>query len=145
MKELDEIRKDMQRLFDEFFEPPHRRRRFWPRPAEAGVIVPNIEMYDRKNEIVIKAELPGVNKEDIDLTVTKDSLTLRGELKQEEEINDEDYYSAEISYGSFARTIPLPVEVDSAKAKATFKNGVLQIVLPKREEVKPKEIKVEVS
>ncbi|MEW6739420.1 MAG: Hsp20/alpha crystallin family protein [Nitrospirota bacterium] len=144
LKELEEMRKDMDRLFEEFFSPITRRRRGWLKP-EMGVIVPNIEMYDRKNEIVVKAELPGVAKEDIDLTITKDSLTLKGETTKEEEVKEEDYYAAEISYGSFTRTIALPAEVDSEKAKASFKNGVLEIVLPKREEAKPKEIKIEVS
>lgn len=143
LKELEEMRKDMDRLFEDFFAPV-RRRRGWIRP-EVGVFVPNIEMYDRKNEIVVKAELPGVSKEDIDLTITKDSLTMKGEVKKEEEIKEEDYYACERSYGSFTRTIALPVEVDSEKAKASFKNGVLEIVLPKREEAKPKEIKIEVS
>ncbi|WP_333655495.1 Hsp20/alpha crystallin family protein [Dissulfurispira sp.] len=144
LKELEEMRKDMDRLFGEFFSPITRRRRGWLKP-EMGVIVPNIDMYDRKNEIVVKAELPGVAKEDIDLTITKDSLTLKGEARKEEEIKEEDYYAAEISYGSFTRTIALPAEVDSEKAKASFKNGVLEIVLPKREEARPKEIKIEVS
>jgi HSP20 family protein len=143
LKELEDMRKDMDRLFEDFFAPVARRRR-WLKP-EVAVVVPNIEMYDRKNEIVLKAELPGVNKEDIDLTITKDSLTLKGEAKKEEEVKEEDYYACERSYGSFTRTIALPVEVDSEKAKASFKNGVLEIVLPKREEAKPKEIKIEVS
>ncbi len=144
LKELEDMRKDMDRLFEEFFSPITRRRRGWLKP-EMGIIVPNIEMYDRKDEIVVKAELPGVAKEDIDLTITKDSLTLKGEVKREEEIKEEDYYACERSYGSFTRTIALPAEVDSEKAKASFKSGVLEIVLPKKEEAKPKEIKIEVS
>lgn len=143
LKELEEMRKDMDRLFEDFFAPVARRRRWFKH--EVGIVVPNIEMYDRKNEIVVKAELPGVRKEDIDLTITKDSLTLKGEVKREEEVKEEDYYACERSYGSFTRTIALPVEVDSEKAKASFKNGVLEIVLPKKEEAKPKEIKIEVS
>lgn len=142
LKELEEMRKDMDRLFEEFFAPVARRRR-WLKPE--GVVVPDIEMYDRKNEIVLKAELPGVKKEDIELTITKDSITLKGEVKREEEVKEEDYYACERSYGSFARTIAIPVEVDSEKAKASFKNGVLEIVIPKKEEAKPKEIKIEVS
>jgi HSP20 family protein len=144
LKELEDMRKDMDRLFEEFFSPLTRRRRGWLKP-EMGVIVPNIEMYDKKDKIVVKAELPGVTKEDIDLTITKDSLTLKGEAKREEEIKEEDYYVCERSYGSFTRTIALPVEVDSEKAKASFKSGVLEITLPKKEEAKPKEIKIEVS
>ncbi len=144
MKEIDEMRREMERLFEEFFEPA-RRRRWWGRPSAEGVIVPNIELYDRKNEIVLRAEIPGVEKKDIDLTITENALTIKGEIKRQEEVKDEDYYAAEIRYGTFSRTIPLPVEVDSENAKATYKNGILEIVLPKKEEAKPKEIKVEVS
>jgi HSP20 family protein len=106
---------------------------------------PSIEVYDRKSEIVVKAELPGVAKDDIDLTITKDSITLKGEVKKEEEVKEEEYYSCERTFGSFARTVALPVDVDSEKAKATFTNGILEIVLPKKEEAKPKEIKIEVK
>lgn len=143
LKELEDMRRDMDRLFEEFFAPGARRRRVWR--TEPGIIVPSVEMYDRKTEIVVKVELPGVNKEDIDLSITKDTLAIKGEVKREEEVKEEDYYANERTYGSFARTISLPVEVDSEKAKATFKNGILELVIPKREEAKPKEIKIEVS
>ena len=145
MKEIDEMRRERERLFEEFFEPARRRRWWGGRPSAEGVIVPNIELYDRKNEIVLRAEIPGVEKKDIDLTITENALTIKGEIKRQEEVKDEDYYAAEIRYGTFSRTIPLPVEVDSENAKATYKNGILEIVLPKKEEAKPKEIKVEVS
>lgn len=145
MKELEEMRRDMERLFEEFFEPLRHRRRWWGRPTEEGVIVPNIELYDRKNELILRVEIPGVDKQDIDLTITENNLTIKGELKKAEEVKEEDYYVAEIRYGTFSRTVPLPIEVDSEKAKATYKDGILEIVLPKKEEAKPKEIKVEVS
>lgn len=145
MKELEDMRRDMERLFEPLLEPSRRYRRIWSKPSETGVIVPNIDMYDRKNDIVLKAELPGVEKDNIDLTITKDSITLKGEVKKEEEVKEEEYYSYERSYGAFTRTIALPVEVDSEKAKANFKNGVLEIVLPKKEELKAKEIKIDVS
>ena len=109
------------------------------------MVVPKIDMYDRKDEVVVKAELPSVEKNDIDLTITKDSITITGEIKREEEVKEGNYYAAERSYGSFKRMIALPVEVESEKAKAAFKNGILEIVLPKKEEAKPKEIKIEVS
>jgi HSP20 family protein len=145
MKELEEIRRDMENLFSEFFEPSARRGHWWPRPMEARVIVPAVEMYGDKNQIVLKAELPGVEKEGIDLAITKDTITLKGEKKKEAEVKEEDYYSAERSYGTFTRTIPLPVEVDSEQAKASLKNWVLTIVLPKKEEEKAREIRVEVA
>lgn len=144
LKELEEMRREMDRLFDDFF-PVQRRRRVWDEKPVAGIIVPNIEIYDRTNEIVFRAELPGVKKEDIDLSVTQDSLTIKGQLKREEEVKPETLYVSEISYGSFARTVTLPVEIDSEKAVATFNNGILELVLPKKEEARPKEIKIEVS
>ena len=144
LKELEDMRRDMDRLFEDFLVPG-RRRRGWLAKPEGGVVVPNIEMFDRKNEIVVRAELPGVAKENVDLTITKDTLTLKGEVKKEEEIKEEDYYASERSYGSFTRSVALPVEVDSEKATAGFKNGILEIVLPKREESRPKEIKIEVT
>lgn len=145
IKELEEMRRDMDRLFEEFFTPVTGRRRGWPMKPETGVIIPNIEMFDRKDEVVVRAELPGVTKEDIDLTITKDSLTLRGEMKKEEEVKQENCYISERSYGSFTRTIAMPVEIENEKASASFKEGVLEIVMPKREEARPKEIKIQVS
>jgi HSP20 family protein len=145
LKELEDIRRDMDRLFEEFFSPASRRRSGWFGKPETGIVVPNIEMFDRKNEIVLKAEVPGVNKEDIDISITKDSLTLKGEMKKESEVKDEDYYTCERTYGSFSRTIALPVEVQSEMATASFKDGLLEIVLLKKEEAKPKEIKIEVK
>jgi HSP20 family protein len=143
-KELEEMRREMERLFDEFFAPPRRRRRWWP-VAEEGVLVPTVDMYDRKGEIVVRAELPGVKKEDIELTITKDTLTIKAEVKRTEEVAEEDYYVRERSFGTFSRTLALPVEVDSERAKASFKDGVLEVLLPKREEARPKEIKVEIG
>lgn len=145
LRELETMRRDMERLFEEFFEPSPRRRWRWLSKAEAETVSPSIDVYDKKNEIVIKAELPGVEKENIDLTISENSLIIKAESKKDEEIKEEDYYSREIHYGTYSRTITLPAEVDSSKAKATLKNGILEIVLPKKEEAKPKEIKVEVA
>ncbi len=87
---------------------------------------------------------PG-KKEDIELSITKEALTIKGSIKKDEEIKAEACYISEICYGSFARSVALPVEVDSEKAKATFNNGLLEVVIPKQEEAKPKEIKIQVS
>jgi len=110
-----------------------------------GMIVPNVEMFDRKAEIVVKAELPGMGKDDIDLTITKEALTIKGEVKKEGELIEEDYYLSERRYGSFSRTLQLPVEIDSSKITAHFRNGIFEIVLPKKEDIKPQEIKVEIN
>lgn len=144
LKELEDMRRDMDRLFEEFFAPA-RRRRTWPVKTETAVVAPSIDMLDRENEIVVRAELPGVNKEDLDISLTKEALVLKGEVKREEETKEANYYLSERSYGSFSRTIPLPVEVDTERVKASFKNGILELVIPKKEESKPKEIKIEVS
>jgi len=142
LKELEDMRRDMDRLFDEFTKPA-RRRRIWPKSE--GLVIPSIDLYDRKTEIVIKIELPGVRREDIDLTITKDTLTLKGEIKKDEDVKEEDYYISERMIGSFSRTIALPFEVESEKAQAAMNNGLLEIVMPKREEARPKEIKIEVK
>ncbi len=142
LKELEDMRKDMDRLFDEFTKPA-RRRRIWPKSE--GPVIPSLDLYDRKSEIVVKIELPGVSREDIDLTITKDTLILKGEMKRDEEVQDESYYISERMFGNFSRTITLPFEVENEKAQAAMKNGVLEITIPKREEAKPKEIKIEVK
>jgi len=145
-KEIDSMRKDMENIFHGFFDPfPVRRHGGWPVVTERGVNVPGIEMYDRKGEIVARVELPGVDRKDLDLTVTKDSLTIKGESKKGEEVKEEEYYLSELTYGSFSRTVGLPVEVDNEKAKATFKDGILEIVMPKKEEAKAREIKIDVN
>jgi HSP20 family protein len=137
--------REMDKLFGEFFETtPKRGWPLWLR-LKPEIVVPDIDMYDRKTEIVVKAELPGMTKDHIDLTIHEGSLTLKGEVKKDEEVKEEDYYARERSYGGFTRTIALPAAVDEAKAKATFKDGILEITLPKKEEAKPKEIKVDVS
>ncbi len=145
IREFDTLRRDMERLFEDVFEPFGRRHRWLPRLSERDEIVPNVDMLDRKNEIVVKAQLPGVEKGDVDLAITKDSLTIKGEIKKEEEEKKENYYCSECTYGSFLRTIPLPAEIDTAKVKADFKNGVLKVKLPKLEEAKAKEVKVKVE
>lgn len=144
LKELEDMRRDMDRLFDEFFGPSSRRRR-WPLRPETEQISPNIDMYDRQNELVLKAELPGVSKEDIDITITKDAVVLKGQVMRDEDVKDEQYFVRERVFGGFSRTLALPTEVESERASASFKNGVLEIVLPKKEEAKVKEIKVDVK
>ena len=122
------FRHEMNRLFDNFF------RGFDIEPFEKrlGAFYPDIDVTETDKEIKVSAELPGMDNKDIDVSLTKDSLTIKGEKKEEkEEKKKKDYYRMERSYGSFSRTIPLPVEIDTEKAKAQFKKGVLTITLPK--------------
>lgn len=139
--------REMDRLFGHFFERrlrPFRGGHWWPgRGAE--VSVPAVDLFEDNGDIVAKAELPGMEKEDIEVNITDNRLIIKGEKKKEQESREEDYYYSERSYGSFSRTIDLPSEVETGKSKATFKNGVLEIRIPKTEAAKKKEVKVKVE
>lgn len=142
--------KEMEKWFEGFFEEPMfprmwRRLPMMKRLRELEVLSPLVDMYDKKDEIVVKAEIPGVDKENINISVSDSTLTIKGEMKKEEEVKEEDYYYSEREYGSFARMLSLPAKVQSDKIKASFKNGILEIHLPKAEEAKPIEVKVEVK
>ncbi|MBI2998075.1 MAG: Hsp20/alpha crystallin family protein [Deltaproteobacteria bacterium] len=137
----------MERMFDDFFGRrlrPIWDERWWP-SRSADISVPFVDLYEEKDEIVAKVELPGIGKDDIQVNITDHLLTIRGEKKKEEETKEEDYYRSERAFGSFTRTLELPRAVQVEKAKASFKNGVLEIRLPKTEEAKRKEIKVKVD
>jgi HSP20 family protein len=141
-----ERERDMSRLFEDFFGPRWSpfRRGFWPTRRETLPSV-DIDLYEEKDAVVVKAELPGIDKDGIEVNVSDHVLTVRGEKKKEEETKDEDYYFSECSYGAFARSIELPAEVQTDQAKAVFKNGVLEIRLPKIEGAKPRGIPVKVD
>lgn len=109
---------------------------------EGGEWSPLVDVIDKKDSIIVKAELPGIDKKDVKIFLSENTLTIRGERKEEKEINKENYYCCERAFGSYSRTIALPTEVDKNKTKASYKNGILEIVLPKAEEVKPKEIEI---
>ena len=104
-----------------------------------------MDLYEEKDEIVAKVELPGMEKDDIEVNIIDHRLTVKGEKKKEKEIKEENFYRSERSYGSFIRALDLPKEVQAEKAQASFKAGVLEIRLPKTEEAKKKEIKVKVE
>ena len=136
-------RKLLRSLFDDFFdvvETPGRGRRSW---FEGAMWEPAIDLIDQKDKLVAKVELPGVEKKDVKISLTDNSLTIQGEIKKEEETKKEDYYYRERAYGNYSRTITLPAEVDKDKIIAKFNNGILEITLPKKPEVQPKEITIE--
>jgi HSP20 family protein len=114
-------------------------------PRELRMQAPTLDMYEEKNDVVVKAEVPGLSKENIEITLSDSTLTIKGEKKKEEEVKEKDYYRCEREYGSFLRTVALPAEVKSDGAIANFKNGVLEIRLPKSDEARKKEVHVRVQ
>lgn len=110
-----------------------------------GTWTPSVDIFETENSIVLKADLPEVNPAEVDIRVEDNMLYLRGERKMEKEVTEENYHRVERSYGSFARSFALPHTIASDRITAEYKNGVLRITLPKREESKPKQIKVAVQ
>jgi HSP20 family protein len=139
-RDLERVRREMDRLWDSFFEERPTRR-----VAEMGEWLPSLDVSETKNDIVVKAELPGMDTKDVDISLINDVLTIKGEKKQEKEEKEEDYHFVERSYGSFTRSIRLLRDVQSDKISASYKNGVLKITLPKSEEAKKKEVKIKVE
>jgi HSP20 family protein len=128
------LREAMDHLFDDAFTRPLSIRDGWSVPA--------IDMYQTDDELVVKASIPGFKAENVQISITGDVLTLRGEVKQEDEKNEKAWHIREQRWGSFERSVALPTQVVADKAKAEFENGILIVTLPKAEEVKPKTITV---
>ena len=137
LRETLTLRDAMDRLFDEAFSRPLSQTDGW-----RGMGGPSIDMYETGNEVVIKASLPGLKAEDVQINVTGEMLTIKGETKEKAEVEEKAYHIREQRYGLFERTISLPTMVTPDKAKAEFDAGVLTITLPKADEVKPKTITV---
>ena len=134
-REMMTLREAMDRLFDDAFTRPlSLSGNTWSIPA--------VDMYQTDNEVVVKAALPGIKADEVQINVTGEILTLRGEMKHEEETNDKAWHIREQRWGSFERALALPTDVISDKAKAEFENGILTITLPKADEVKPKTINI---
>jgi HSP20 family protein len=140
-RDLNDIQSEVNRLFDNFFSRPTQGQgtgmdRVW---------APAVDMYETKDELVVAAEIPGLNEKDIHLSISGDMLTIRGERQWNRETKQEQYYRGERWFGRFERTLPLPIPVQADKVKATYRDGVLTVMLPKAEEIKPKEIKIELA
>jgi len=143
--EMSRWERDMERRFENFFSR-RAEDKWWPGEGFAmRELSLDLDLYEEKDRIVVKAELPGMTKDDIQIFITDNILTIKGEKKKEEEDTGKDYYRSERVYGAFTRTLPLPAEINPEKVHATFKNGVLEIQLPKSEEAKKKEIQVKVG
>ena len=135
-REMMTLREAMDRLFDDAFTHSLSMRDGW------SASTPAVDMYQTDDEIVVRASLPGIKADEVQINVTGDVLTLKGEVKHEEEKNDKAWHIREQRWGSFQRSVALPTNVVSDKAKAEFENGILTITLPKAEEVKPKTITI---
>ncbi len=134
VRDMMSLREAMDHLFDEAFTRPFG--------LTDGMQMPAVDMYQTDNEVVVRATLPGIKADDVQISVTGDLLTIKGETKEENKVEEKSYHLRERHYGAFQRTLSLPTAVVSDKAKAEFEDGILTISLPKAEEVKPKTITV---
>ncbi len=137
---------EMERWFDEVFRKPffHFGPSRWPGIQQIGreELSPAVDIYREKGDVVVKAEVPGMKKENIKINLTDNSITISGKKEKEEKVEEKDYYRYESSHGSFHRTFSLPEGVETDKARAKFKDGVLEVRIPVSEEAKKKEREV---
>jgi HSP20 family protein len=138
---------EMERMFDDFFGRGWLRPLRFERMPELSTAwegrLPKLDVVDRDNEVVVRAEVPGVKKDDLEISVTGDLFTIKGQTKREEKEEKGDYYRCEVSQGSFSRTVTLPAMVDEAGARAQLKDGMLEVTLPKTEKSKKRAIKID--
>lgn len=144
LEEMERMQHEMERLMGRF--GMMRGTGNLPQTDVARLLTPNVEVYTTDNEVVAKAELPGIEPGDVSVEITEEAIHLSGELKQEQEIKEDNYFRSERQYGRFERVIPLPNRIKEDEAKAAFKNGVLTIRAPLAEEVqKPKARKLQIE
>jgi HSP20 family protein len=129
------LRDAMDRLFDDAFTRPLSPRDGWSS-------VPAIDMYQTDDDVIVKAALPGMKSDEVQINITGEMLTLKGEVQQDQEMEEKAWHIREQRFGTFERSVALPTAVVAAKATADFENGILTITLPKAEEVKPKTITI---
>ena len=133
---LTTLRREMDRLFEDFFKGGPLRI------GDMEAWEPAVEVADTKDAVVVKAQVPGISKEQLQVNITEGTLTLKGETKAEEKKEEKNYSRREFRYGAFSRTIALPAAVQADKAQAQLKDGVLEITMPKSEQAKAKEIPI---
>jgi HSP20 family protein len=140
-REMSALQERMNRLISDF----RTRTPFGEEEMAQGAWIPAVDIYETKDSIMLNVELPGVTKEDMSLEVKDNTLTIKGEKKLEKDVKEENFHRMERTYGSFVRSFTLPNTVHQERVKAKFRDGILEITLPKAEEAKPKQIKVEVT
>ena len=136
-----DLQERMNRMFDDSYRGTGRGEDW----GLGGAWAPPVDIYEKDGNIVVKAELPGLDPKDVDVRVENNVLTLRGQRKLEENVTQDSYHRVERSYGSFTRSFTLPSVVDTEKIQANYKDGVLRLTLPTREEAKPKQIAINVA
>ena len=136
-----DLQERMNRMFDESYRGAGRGEDW----GLGGAWAPPVDIYEKDGNIVVKAELPGVDPKDVDVRVENNTLTIRGERKIDNEVKQEHYHRVERAYGTFTRSFSLPSVLDQEKIKAEFKDGVLKVTLPKHERALPKQINIAVS
>jgi len=142
-RDLVTVQDRLNRIFDDAFRGSRgASEEEW---ALGGSWAPSVDIYEQDGNLVLKAELPGIDPKDVDVRVENNVLTLSGERKLDTEVKRDGYHRVERSYGAFSRSFTLPSVVDTDKIKAEFKDGVLRLVLPKKEEAKPKQISISVG
>jgi len=136
-RDLNMLQDRMNRLFDDAGST-------WrtDEPAATTSWSPSVDIFETEGEIVVKAELPGIDRKDIQLNLENNVLSLRGERKFQKETKDDNYHRIERSYGAFRRSFSIPASVDEERIRADYNDGVLKIVLPKKDQTKPKQIKI---
>lgn len=137
---------EMERMFESMLPHGWMRPLRWAQPLWSdltGGLTPRVDVIDRDDEIVVRAEVPGVDKKDLDVSMTENSVTIKGSTRREEKEEKGEYYRCEIAHGAFTRTIALPGEVDDTKAKAVFKDGMLELTIPKREKAKRHSVSIQ--
>ena len=135
----------IQERMNQIFEDALARSRGRDEGLRTGMWTPAVDIYEKNDSVVVKAELPGVERDQISVEVKDGILTLRGERKFERDVKEESYHRVERSYGTFLRSFSLPVSVDQDQVKATFRDGVLEVELPKKEQAKPRQIQVKID
>ncbi|WP_416137461.1 Hsp20/alpha crystallin family protein [Halomonas sp. HK25] len=138
--------REFDRLLDTFFDrggmPSRWEHPLWQRFAALEKGMPKVDVIDRDAEVVVRAEVPGFEREELDVSVTDGAVTIKGDHREESKVEEGEYFHSEISRGSFTRTVALPGEIDADKAAASFKNGVLELTLPKHKKANRRKVEV---
>lgn len=146
-REMEERMQGLERHFESLFpgiwnRPMHLGFPEWAQIGSMELKMPKVDIVDRDTDVMVRAEIPGVKKEDLDVSVTDSAITIKGATSEEKKEEKGDYYRSETYKGSFSRTLTLPGEVDGSKAKSTFKDGILEVIVPKHEHARRHRVEV---